>query len=37
MGIIGSRTLKTQHPQIYDGWPSEENNEEELNIINLEG
>ena len=22
-----------QHPQIYDGWPSEENNEEQLKII----
>ncbi len=24
-----------QHPQIYDGWPSEENNEEELKLILL--
>jgi len=24
-----------QHPQIYDGWPSEENNSEDLNILNL--
>jgi hypothetical protein len=25
----------TQHPLIYDGWPSEEHNEEELGVINL--
>jgi hypothetical protein len=25
----------TQHPQIYDGWPSEENNQQELKIIDL--
>ena len=26
-------SLFIQHPQIYDGWPSEENNEEELKFI----
>jgi Caspase domain len=25
----------TQHPQLYDGWPSVENNTEELNLIDL--
>jgi hypothetical protein len=25
----------TQHPQLYDGWPTEENNQQELNIIDL--
>jgi len=25
----------TQHPQLYDGWPNEENNQQELNIIDL--
>ena len=25
----------TQHPQLYDGWPSEENNTEELKLIEL--
>ena len=24
-----------QHPQIYDGWPSEENNQEELRLISV--
>ena len=33
--LIRSQTLETQHPQIYDGWPSEENNGEELNLIDL--
>jgi hypothetical protein len=33
--LIRSRILETQHPQIYDGWPTEENNEDELNIIDL--
>ncbi len=32
--IIEPVTL-TQHPQLYDGWPTEENNEQELNIIDL--
>ena len=27
--------LFNQHPQIYDGWPSEENNKEELKLINV--
>ena len=27
--------LLIQHPQIYDGWPSEENNEEELKLLNI--
>jgi len=27
---IFHKSLFNQHPQIYDGWPSEENNEEEL-------
>jgi len=30
---IFHRSLFIQHPQMYDGWPSEENNEEELKII----
>ncbi|MFO8132509.1 MAG: caspase family protein [Thermoplasmatota archaeon] len=25
----------TQHPQIYDGWPTEENHEDDLNIIDM--
>lgn len=29
------KQLLIQHPQIYDGWPSEENNEEELKLINF--
>lgn len=33
--LITFGTLITQHPQIYDGWPSEENNGEELNLIDL--
>jgi hypothetical protein len=24
-----------QHPQIFDGWPSIENNNDELNLFNL--
>jgi hypothetical protein len=27
----------TQNPQMYDGWPSEENNEEELKLISIGG
>jgi hypothetical protein len=26
---------KAQHPQIYDGWPTEENNEDDLKLISL--
>jgi len=25
----------TQHPQLYDGWPTSDNNHQDLNIINL--
>ncbi|MCK5300807.1 MAG: hypothetical protein KAJ21_02810, partial [Thermoplasmatales archaeon] len=25
-----------QHPQIYDGWPSHEDNDEELHLVNLQ-
>jgi hypothetical protein len=32
---IVHRRLIIQHPQIYDGWPTEENNNEELILINL--
>jgi hypothetical protein len=32
---IFHKELLIQHPQIYDGWPSEENNEEELKLINF--
>ena len=28
--FIFHKHIKNQHPQIYDGWPYEENNEEEL-------
>ena len=31
--FIFHRHLKIQHPQIYDGWPSDENNEEELILL----
>lgn len=31
--FIFHKKLLNQHPQIYDGWPSEENNEEELKLI----
>lgn len=33
--FIFHKSLFIQHPQIYDGWPSEQNNNEELNFINL--
>lgn len=32
---IFHRELFNQHPQLYDGWPLEENNEEELILINV--
>ena len=31
--LIFHKDLFIQHPQIYDGWPSEENNKEELKLI----
>ena len=31
--FIFHRALFIQHPQIYDGWPSEGNNKEELKLI----
>jgi hypothetical protein len=33
--FIFHRSLFIQYPQIYDGWPSEENNEEELEWIKV--
>lgn len=33
--FIFHRALFIQHPQMYDGWPSEENNEEELKLISI--
>lgn len=33
--FIFHRSLFIQYPQIYDGWPSEENNEEELKFIQV--
>ncbi len=33
--FIFHKSLFIQHPQIYDGWPSEENNKEELKFISL--
>ena len=33
--FIFHRKFLIQHPQIYDGWPSEENNEEELRLISI--
>lgn len=33
--LIPLITLHPQHPQIYDGWPSKENNEDELNLIKI--
>jgi hypothetical protein len=35
--LVSLKTLSTQHPQIYDGWPNETNNDEELRIIKLRG
>ena len=32
---IFHRSLFIQHPQIYDGWPNEENNQDELELIYL--
>ena len=34
--FLVSARIVPQHPQLYDGWPSEENNGAELNLINLE-
>lgn len=34
--FIFHKSLFVQHPQIYDGWPSEENNIEELKLIPLD-
>lgn len=36
LNFLVSAKIVTQHPQMYDGWPSEENNDEELKLINLE-
>jgi hypothetical protein len=33
--VLLHRSLFIQHPQMYDGWPSEENNIEELRLISL--
>ena len=33
--FIFHRSLFIQYPQLYDGWPSEENNEEELKLIKV--
>lgn len=33
--FIFHKGLFIQHPQIYDGWPSEENNEEQLILLNI--
>ena len=33
--FILHKALFIQHPQIYDGWPNEENNKEELKLISL--
>jgi hypothetical protein len=33
--LISLKSLSTQHPQLYDGWPSEEDNEGELNLVKL--
>jgi len=33
--LLTSHQLSTQHPQIYDGWPTEENNQADLQLINL--
>jgi len=33
--FIFHKALFNQHPQIYDGWPSTENNKEELKLIKL--
>jgi hypothetical protein len=30
-----NKDAPTQHPQLYDGWPSVENNTEELKLIEL--
>ena len=35
LNFLVSVRIITQHPQIYDGWPSEGNNGEELKLINL--
>jgi len=31
--FIFHKSLLIQHPQIYDGWPSEENNKRELKLV----
>ncbi len=36
LNFLVSARIVPQHPQLYDGWPSEENNGAELNLINLE-
>lgn len=33
---IFHKSLFIQHPQIYDGWPSDENNSDELMLVNLQ-
>jgi hypothetical protein len=32
---LTSGVASIQHPELYDGWPSEENNVEELTLIEL--
>jgi len=36
VNFLRFHSLMVQNPQIYDGWPTEENNEEELKILYLE-
>lgn len=34
--FVFHKSLFIQHPQIYDGWPSEENNTEELILVSID-